>query len=552
MWSSFKFFLQENGWDASYLRSPSYNNDHSFLTLAGFVNTEVNALLTELRQEEIFVNKVNIIGHSMGGLVAKTYLKSNFFNGSTPIVDKLITLNTPHSGSELANLVYDNVLGLGRGVGRFVFGENFNIDGGAMEALRVSSLQLDELNNKPPVNVNIHAISSDLLACELISGVNDLLDLSKSLHVFIRFAYYASETLNTVCKVQESVLGSENDGVVRVISQQGGLSGSANFDYDHVVYAAHTNSNAYSQVRSQFKNLLKADGTSSSFSHSGFAPVILSPPLFAPNPGARVAPVAIEMSGVASSDTIAVGESLSIDIAGNENTTGILIGYFFKDGTVQYDSTFTSTETFEFTPPGGYEGEILIGVLGTDGQGNTDYEERIVYKTLDDSLCPEDRIVYGVIDAEDVLYQAGGNISSNAQIINNSIVEYKAGETITLRPGFRVNRNSTFSTTIENCVVPAALSLEENSRLPLSQFQVFPNPAKEEAFISLNLEEATFLQVHLSNLQGQQLQTIIPGQVFSAGAYRQSVNLRNYPSGLYLITFLTSDEVFSEKIMIQK
>jgi hypothetical protein len=86
----------------------------------------------------------------------------------------------------------------------------------------------------------------------------------------------------------------------------------------------------------------------------------------------------------------------------------------------------------------------------------------------------------------------------------------------------------------------------------LSHFQVFPNPAKEEAFISLNLEEATFLQVHLSNLQGQQLQTIIPGQVFSAGAYRQSVNLRNYPSGLYLITFLTSDEVFSEKIMIQK
>ena len=48
--------------------------------------------------------KINIVGHSMGGLVARYYIENS---GLDNRVDKLITICTPHWGSPLANLSND-------------------------------------------------------------------------------------------------------------------------------------------------------------------------------------------------------------------------------------------------------------------------------------------------------------------------------------------------------------------------------------------------------------------------------------------------------------
>lgn len=52
--------------------------------------------------------KVDLIGHSQGGLVARAYVK---WYGGASRVDSLITLGTPNRGTYVANLV--NVLGFG-------------------------------------------------------------------------------------------------------------------------------------------------------------------------------------------------------------------------------------------------------------------------------------------------------------------------------------------------------------------------------------------------------------------------------------------------------
>ena len=56
--------------------------------------------------------KVDLIGHSQGGLVARQYVK---VNGGAAEVDSLVSLGAPHYGTYVANLV--NFLGFGSCVG---------------------------------------------------------------------------------------------------------------------------------------------------------------------------------------------------------------------------------------------------------------------------------------------------------------------------------------------------------------------------------------------------------------------------------------------------
>ena len=46
------------------------------------------------------VKKIDIVGHSMGGNLIRLYLQSDDYKFD---IHKLITLNTPHSGTQLAN-----------------------------------------------------------------------------------------------------------------------------------------------------------------------------------------------------------------------------------------------------------------------------------------------------------------------------------------------------------------------------------------------------------------------------------------------------------------
>lgn len=64
------------------------------------ISTNASNLLAEL-QNKCNGKKVDIIAHSMGGLVARQMMEKN---GGAAFVDKLITLGTPHTGSQLAAL----------------------------------------------------------------------------------------------------------------------------------------------------------------------------------------------------------------------------------------------------------------------------------------------------------------------------------------------------------------------------------------------------------------------------------------------------------------
>lgn len=84
--------------------------------------------LQYLTQTGSTVDKITLIGHSMGGLVSRAYLESIGPNSKNPqdakilaMVDQLITLGTPHLGAPMALAPISKTLEIVKGLGDEVF-----------------------------------------------------------------------------------------------------------------------------------------------------------------------------------------------------------------------------------------------------------------------------------------------------------------------------------------------------------------------------------------------------------------------------------------------
>jgi len=98
--------LEENGWLDYFLYRPSYNNSASFATNDWVLPHLISKILSDLRTWGYACTKVDIVAHSMGGLLAKR-LEPSFAQKN---VRKIITIGTPYSGSPLADELWEALL----------------------------------------------------------------------------------------------------------------------------------------------------------------------------------------------------------------------------------------------------------------------------------------------------------------------------------------------------------------------------------------------------------------------------------------------------------
>lgn len=108
-------FFQENGFDNSSIikawRSDGTKAENTFEEDAGIIPKYIDKLKKQAAANMFSAGKVNTIVHSRGGLYTRAYIEE--ISDGYPYnddVNSLITLNTPHSGSQAANLVMDKRL----------------------------------------------------------------------------------------------------------------------------------------------------------------------------------------------------------------------------------------------------------------------------------------------------------------------------------------------------------------------------------------------------------------------------------------------------------
>jgi pimeloyl-ACP methyl ester carboxylesterase len=87
--------------------------DRNAVELLGSMDNSFKAVINQIRSQGYASNKVDYVCHSMGGCIARTvinkYPAAYFSNNNYKkgFINKLITINTPHNGSPVADLVVD-------------------------------------------------------------------------------------------------------------------------------------------------------------------------------------------------------------------------------------------------------------------------------------------------------------------------------------------------------------------------------------------------------------------------------------------------------------
>ena len=220
-----------------FVEIPDYelSNGDSFIDNVPKVRKFISDAIHQLRYSNIAATQADVFGHSMGGLLLRLYstneldsYKTNFIrrdNFEQGDIHKLITVNTPHYGSQVSTLMvdYDNNETYSGWIGR-LFSKYWDkeircMNCGAVRDLRPDSEILRLLNSKK-VSLPVHAFY----------GVNgDSADSPSGYGTtkrnLIKIGGLAA--LKCIDYKPSNLFFGTNDAVVSAVSQRGGLHDDA-------------------------------------------------------------------------------------------------------------------------------------------------------------------------------------------------------------------------------------------------------------------------------------------------------------------------------------
>ena len=238
-WSAMQNDLLQSG----LYRSAQINNiNYSSSNLSSFdYNTHeakvlekgVKSMHNNLINNGIVSSKYDMIGHSMGGVLIRKYAQE--VDGAADMVNSIITVNTPHHGSQLANIgMYVERIGSNYLSFLKPFIDYVTLQS-AIYDLQIDGAAIKKLNQKNCSGIPVHVISSTIEDIdELYSrdirqeNVNySSEDISNSLGNIIEVIEAPTEgnMKGALENFYKLIYSDKSDGIVSLSSQQGGLSG---------------------------------------------------------------------------------------------------------------------------------------------------------------------------------------------------------------------------------------------------------------------------------------------------------------------------------------
>lgn len=272
-WDKFKKYLLTMTRDYQpfqvFVANYEDTNTAGFMTNVGVVKDAISCATENCRTNGYAATKCDVIGHSMGGILARLHVE--YANGAST-VNKIITVNTPHSGSVLGDMFGDltvNFANKWKEIKAF-FNRHSDMTADAIKDLGVNSAATDLYLNNPKVldkmnGIPVHAISTwedvwkiGSIALSAPSGlISTLLDL---VVIYIELGYWADMDMDS------------SDLIVTTTSQQGGLPDGYITSFPH---QWHCSSPQYAGAHIALHHLLLASKDDRRFCTSGFHPVDL-------------------------------------------------------------------------------------------------------------------------------------------------------------------------------------------------------------------------------------------------------------------------------------
>lgn len=413
-------------YESAFLHRADYSGSNAthFSNNSGVLPNSINKLIKKVKDTKTSVGKVDVIGHSMGGLLTRLYLKNAAYNED---ISRLITLNSPHSGSQLANLLMDNTYARQAQVHQFASKYLGNPNGGAVSDLRVDGTAIDtDLNGGSP---------GTIVPSYAITSTKALPSIPNNLQVIPKFGWMAliDDDIN-------AAFGNEqHDWVVAHSSQVGGLGATST-----TPNVNHTGSPESSTIIDLVKTLLKESISSTTFSNGGFSPPNLNystPP--ANNNNSENTNATIAFNSPANGDVFEPGDVINIDIEGSNEITEIYLSISYAIDSIYMMKESDSELNVNFTLDN-ISGKKELLATGKTADGTLISNNITIYS------CPSEITVNNqIISTSD--YFASNSITSNGSIEDESKVYFSAENEIVLNAGFNVELGTTFTGEINVC-----------------------------------------------------------------------------------------------------
>lgn len=427
------------------LRNANYylTNKQPFLRNQDAVPSNIYQLLQNGLDNKISVSKVSVIGHSMGGILARLFLQSNQYDNN---IFKLITINTPHSGSQMGDFANEPlVLNL---CNKFLMDCSLAVSDLSVEGNSIRSLLNGSTLNRN--TVPSHTITTTF-AANLLQFNSEFQKLPIS---FIRsnFIMKAVFGLSDAINYYNNIFNAEpHDLVVPVSSQKGGLFG--NCTTTSISNQSHIGSQNNVEVINKVKLLLEADPNSNNFC-VGFNPPTLEynpisnlatyKPINSKKPITAITPI-INIITPLKNFSVNVGNEIAIKIEGQNLTNFDIYVEYNQDSifvanfsTMPYQFKLPITNQFK-------KGICNILVVGYDSNGNSVTNS----STFIVNDCQNSTINLTNLDKD--FYQSSEQINLSSSIPNNINLILKSKKSINLTQGFITNTPTTISADIEPC-----------------------------------------------------------------------------------------------------
>ena len=346
------------------------SNDFSFGYNSQRVPTGINSILFNARDENYSAGKVIVVAHSMGGILTRLYFENLYGNIYRGDIQKFITLNTPHAGSQGADMLWFWNYGWCPAT-RF-FMTPFPPRTGcpdAIENLRTNSSDMNSLNMISNLSLNLiptYAIATEDPSLSDYQNCQTLIDDLISPIAWNNSIADGDEQLY----MDNLYSGESTDLIVPVSSQEGNIGQTQTFSDQ-----CHLNSPSNPQIIAKVLDLIDSPPTSSFFDVNGFVPTTLS----APSSNYfrtlnRSNSYSVEISYPLSGLTFNAGSTISINTIG-DNSTKFLSLYVGNKIISDFTQTSNfSTNSFTYSIPSEAFGKLLIEIIGVDSLSNMSFD----------------------------------------------------------------------------------------------------------------------------------------------------------------------------------
>lgn len=313
--------FKSNGYEDYMIHQMDYSGSHQDAFSVNYpkVKENLSDLVNACLDEEVAVGSVNVVCHSMGGILTRMHLSNSYDN----IIKRVVTCNTPHAGSQMANYLWDGfstgALCTAAATASNPTGD-YTSCGDAIENLRVNSAAISSLNSgSHPSDVEVHALYTN----------DEPLDVPS-------FQYYIVPEVITIiylstinCSVAEVFDDDTHDLVVATESQKGGLSGS---QVSFVDNQQHVGSTANGSVISKVRDLFDEASMSSKFTSGGYNPPTLTYNAIPCNPLNKPSPFedfmksneTVSITAPLNGTSYAIGESIDLDFTVTANIDSVI------------------------------------------------------------------------------------------------------------------------------------------------------------------------------------------------------------------------------------